>query len=104
MYDPIKSLDPHPGHGRPLRELVEVWKRGEPMSPEEQGRFWTAKKSPDFDALAFAPPVPGAPVAHPDLDQSAPPAPAAPAPGLAFDASKLNEADWLAFKARGYQP
>lgn len=101
MYDPIKSLDPHPGHGRPLRELVEVWKRGEPMSPEEQGRFWTAKKSPDFDALAFPP---SSPDAAPTAPSPEAPAPAAPAPGLAFDASKLNEADWLAFKARGYQP
>lgn len=100
MFDPINSLDPHRGHGRPLRELVEVWKRGEPMSPEEQGRFWTAKKSSDFDALAFAPP---APEAAPDAPP-APEVPAAPAAGLAFDASKLNETEWLAFKARGYQP
>jgi len=100
MFDPINSLDPHRGHGRPLRELVEVWKRGEPMSPEEQGRFWTAKKSPDFDALAFAPPATDAPPA-PGLATTSP---EAPPPGLAFDASKLNETDWLAFKARGYQP
>lgn len=93
--DPLNRLDIRPGEGRPLRELVEVWKKGEPMSAVEQARFQMAKKDLDFDALAFTPPAS-------DAAPDAPPA--APAPGLAFDAAKLSESEWLAFKARGYQP